>query len=75
MSKVYVETVTNGCADAVIAADVREAKPEEVEAAKKASAKAGACACHMPVRLVVDTECYPYHLRSCAVCGRSLGVV
>jgi len=75
MSKVYVETVTNGSADMVIAADVHEAKPEEVEAAREAYARDGNCSCRTLVRFVVDTEGYPYHLRSCAICNRSLGVV
>jgi hypothetical protein len=75
MSKVYVETVTDGSADMVIASIVHEAKPEEVEAARKAYASDGSCSCRTLVRFVVDTECYPYRLRSCAICNRSLGNV
>jgi hypothetical protein len=45
--------------------------PEEVTEAKKNWHHHRIC----DHTLVEDEDCYPYSLRSCAVCGKSLGLV
>lgn len=68
---VYREVITIGTRAHVIASDLAELKPGELEQARTDYAATGAC----DHALIYDVAGYPYHLRHCAVCGSSRGLV
>lgn len=68
--KIYIEQATEKIGDFIIASEVREATEVEISQAKAAYAK-GLCSHN----IVVDEDCWPYYVRSCAICGEGLGTV
>jgi len=75
MTTATVEVVTDGGPDMVWASDLETVPVVELIKAKEAFALTKVCSCSTKRRFIIDTPGYPYDLRDCAVCGRSLGSV
>ena len=71
----FVEVIREGSSDMVWASDILHVPDTELEMAKATYVNTGKCSCSTTRRFVVDEPGYLYDLRSCAVCGRSLGTV
>jgi len=66
----FYEEVTARIGEFVISSNVRPATDDEIEEAARLHLE-GEC----PHNIVVDTEGWPYDLRSCYTCGKGLGHV
>lgn len=69
-NQLYYEKVIEKHGDVIVASKVHRATKKEIATAKHLY-KNGKCS-HS---IIVDIMGWPYDLRSCAICGKSLGTV
>lgn len=74
MSEYYIEIVTQQIEGLVLESEVRLATEEEILEAKE-KFKNGNCSCNTTKRLIVDQKAFIYDYRTCALCGKGLGIV
>ena len=72
---IYVESVTSGSGDYVLASTVEKADDIEINAAKCIFEQTGNCTCHSNRKLIYDISAWMYDLRYCAICNRLVGLI